>query len=263
MPAPSRIATDTSYRQHVWATRRDSSYLKYLALHFTVHGAGLAASLASARYCEMRPALTPAATAAQGFSSSTAPSFPCFVRCGKIRLSLVVCAWCVRWCAHQGTPLTARLPDLLQDYCLLMPNFESQATLPQYFLLKARCTARMRVNRCMRCLLTALRAPHARAAPPELCAKRCAAVARHERMGGLRVVHEPGCVPRQQPARKLHDGPVAGSHRRKPVVDRVPRSRQPSPGRDLVLGQQHVWYSVAAAAAASHPNLAPAPHAWA
>ena len=25
--------------QHVWATRRDNSYLRYLALHFTVHGA--------------------------------------------------------------------------------------------------------------------------------------------------------------------------------------------------------------------------------
>ena len=25
-----------------------------------------------------------------------------------------------------------------QDYCLIMPSYESQATLPQYFLLKAR-----------------------------------------------------------------------------------------------------------------------------
>ncbi len=37
IPAVADLPCSTP--QHVWATRRDHSYLPYLMLHFTVHGA--------------------------------------------------------------------------------------------------------------------------------------------------------------------------------------------------------------------------------
>ena len=50
------------------------------------------------------------------------------------------CEWFARLPAALDSPcLTCRrVGRLAQDYCLIMPSYESQATLPQYFLLKAR-----------------------------------------------------------------------------------------------------------------------------
>ena len=77
--------------QHVWATRRDRSYLLYLALHFTVHGAR-APDVACKRHCQ---SLT-AHLLGQVFSCFTTRFSLCFARCGKEKRSWVGCEWFAR-----------------------------------------------------------------------------------------------------------------------------------------------------------------------
>jgi hypothetical protein len=78
----------------------------------------------------------------------------------------------------------------VQDYCLVMPTFESQASLPQYFLIKVRALKASLLSRHTRTPrkppLTLAASPHApwlRAATSKLRAGRRAAAVRGEGLG--------------------------------------------------------------------------------
>jgi hypothetical protein len=90
-------------------------------------------------------------------------------------------------------------PSTAQDYCLAMPNFESQASLPQYFLLKVRASR----GRCLRAATdSGVGAPSVDT--PQLRAERRAATVRGAGLGHLRVQHEPRGLPRHEHAGELH-----------------------------------------------------------
>ncbi len=98
-----------------------------------------------------------------------------------------------------------------QDHCVIMPSFESQATLPQYFLLKASVAARTRLCDCAADVCLTL-APPSCAALSQLRACRSAAAAERDGLGGVRIGHEPGCLPGHKPAGELFARSLPGAN---------------------------------------------------
>ena len=94
--------------QHVWATRRDKAYLKYLAIHFTAHGTTHVCCL----HCLSAP-LNAACTTIQGFYIFYNSIFSLFCPLWDYEtklpgLRMVRAATCVRRAVHSNLPSARR-----------------------------------------------------------------------------------------------------------------------------------------------------------
>ena len=131
---------DVRAPQHVWATRRDASYLYYVALHFTVHGAFLALNDAAGPYTFVRRRWRVRQKGFYVFYNSIFSLF-CPLWVGETNLNGLRMVRLHVDLVRRSSFLTMRALALAQDYCLRMPASDAQSTLPQYFLLKARRTS--------------------------------------------------------------------------------------------------------------------------